>query len=97
MSAPAAGQFMRSPVQLASLVSPQRPETTPEAAPALRYAIAPAAPSKPASPRPTLAEASPQAPDRAPARLRLVGFAEAPPPVAYIKTPYIPAPSAEAP
>jgi hypothetical protein len=100
MSAPAAGQFLRSPVHLAHLVSPVRPETAPEAAPAaptLRYAIAPAAPAAPAAPRPALVQVKPQAPDREPARLRLAGFREVPPPLAYIETPYIPAPTAEAP
>ncbi len=43
MSAPAAGQFMRSPVQLISLVMPQKP-MRPEA-PVLRFALAPAEPT----------------------------------------------------
>jgi hypothetical protein len=97
MSAPAASQFMRSPVHLASLVSPPAPEAAPETAPSLRYAIAPATPAAPAAAGPTLVQARPQAPDREPARLRLAGFTQAPPPLASIESPYIPAPSAEAP
>lgn len=42
MSAPAAGQFMRSPVQLINLVTPPKPVQP--AQPALRFALAPAQP-----------------------------------------------------
>jgi hypothetical protein len=59
-------------VQLASLVSPPKPETE---APALQYALAPAAPDAPVvqPARPTVVQASY---DAKPARLVLTGFPE---------------------
>jgi hypothetical protein len=77
MSAPAAGQFMRSPVQLASLVSPPKPDTP---GPTLQYALAPAtpedaaAPARPAPARPVVVQAGYKA---EPARILLTGFSEA--------------------
>jgi hypothetical protein len=77
MSAPAAGQFLRSPVHLASLVSPPKAETP---APALQYALAPATPDAAATPslpsRPGVVQASYAAPAK-PSRLVLNGFPDA--------------------
>ena len=82
MSAPAAGQFLRSPVHLASLVSPPKPDT-PEAGtpgPTLQYALAPATPEAAATPslpsRPGVVQASYAAPAK-PSRLVLNGFPDA--------------------
>lgn len=47
MAAPAAGQFLRSPVQLVSLVTPAVPKVMPE--PTLRFALAPAVPEAPSA------------------------------------------------
>ncbi|WP_439532949.1 hypothetical protein [Polymorphobacter sp.] len=89
MSAPSATQFMRSPVQLASLVNPA-PVPAAEPGPTIQYAIAPAAaPAAPAGVvqarfRADVAANGPQRPanpargDAAPARLVLTGFGGAP-------------------
>jgi hypothetical protein len=77
MSAPAAGQFLRSPVHLASLVSPPKPDVP---APALQYALAPATPEAEATPlppaRPGVVQAAYAAPAK-PSRLVLSGFPDA--------------------
>ncbi|WP_416907992.1 MAG: hypothetical protein ACMVO5_13410 [Polymorphobacter sp.] len=46
MSAPAAGQFMATPVQLINLVTPPEPVAPALEAPTLRLAVAPAAPTE---------------------------------------------------
>jgi len=76
MSAPAATQFMRSPVQLASLINPEKPADG-EAGPTLRYAITPATPAAPAA-GPTAAVVQVRTTineDSAPARLVLSTYA----------------------
>jgi hypothetical protein len=75
MSAPASVQFMRSPVQLASLVNPAKPEApAAETAPALQYAVTPAQPAAPSAATVVRVrlDATPLA--TPPARLMLTGF-----------------------
>jgi len=77
MSAPAAGQFLRSPVHLASLVSPPA-SAAPQPGPSLQYALAPAAPDGAAVPavKPGIVQAGYTKPAE-PARLVLTRYPSA--------------------